>query len=124
MGYTVSGVRAHGVHRAPGVGRGRRVLRVLAGTAVVAVSVTAGGLVSVPARAAVAVRVSYAARACLAFAAYERAPDSARLDALMTVSERAPWRYLGRDVASLYVDHRAGAGKWYGADAKYVRGDC
>ena len=65
---------------------------------------------------------SWAGRTCSAFARWQHKPTVANLDRTLTFSEHVPWKYLGSDVASLYVAVR-GHGDTDLA-SQYVYEDC
>ena len=70
--------------------------------------------------------LSPAQSACAAFAAYERHPGAASLDALVTASFKLPHGYLAADVGLLYADSvtkKPGA-VYVASDRRYVADDC
>ncbi len=68
---------------------------------------------------------SWTARTCAAYAAWAKHPSTARLNAMLTDSENAPYKYIGEDAIGLYKDVRSGAAASYVAkDEKYFAEDC
>jgi hypothetical protein len=63
-------------------------------------------------------------RTCVDFGVWESSRTTAHLDALMTQSESVPVKYLGEDVAYLYVAVRQGDLKYIESEMNLVRGDC
>jgi hypothetical protein len=96
------------------------IKRITAGIAAAGIAVTAFAL---PASAAARpVHVNWTARTCSAFAAWERKPSTVRLDTLAADSFHVPWKYLGDDVASLYVAVRGHGDR--DLAVQYVYEDC
>jgi hypothetical protein len=69
--------------------------------------------------------VTPAARTCAAYAAWHAHPTTVRLNAMMTASFSAPWKYTGEDADGLYSDVRShSAAKYIAKDEKYFTEDC
>lgn len=85
---------------------------------------TAAGTVNLTARPATASvnAATPSQRACTAFAAWDRHRRTADLDAMLTTSELAPWKYLGSDAVVLYTDVRAHEST--ASDIRWLRADC
>lgn len=65
------------------------------------------------------------AATCDAYAAWLAHPTTQNLDHMMTVSEKAPWKYAGQNAAGLYSDIRSGAKRKYVlSDERYFNRDC
>jgi hypothetical protein len=94
----------------------RRVLAIVAAPAI-AITVWA-----MPASATTATPTT---RTCAAFVKWDHARTTANLNSMMTVSETAPWKYVGEDAAGLYSDVRGkAAAKYVTADIKFFGEDC
>jgi hypothetical protein len=100
------------------------IRKIAAGFVLVAASFTtaftAGTIAASPASAS----VNWTARTCAAEQAYVDRPTTANLDAMMTDSLHAPWRYVGNDAAGLYSDVRSGSVKYVASDERYFSEDC
>ncbi len=121
-----------GTHRKP-----RRTLRAIAKATMLATATGAVALsVAVPiglAQHATApaeittvayVTVTPAQRACAAFTTWERHPTAAHLHSLVTDSFTVPARWLGVDVAQVYLDVESHNGKYLSDDEAAVAQDC
>jgi hypothetical protein len=67
---------------------------------------------------------SWSQRTCAAYQAYVRHPSTGRLDAMLTDSENAPYKYVGEDAIGLYKDVRAGDTSYIAKDEGYFTKDC
>jgi hypothetical protein len=102
------------------------------GIAIFALSAVAAGiaaLIFLPGNAQAS--ATPAARTCSAFAAWEKHPATANIDAMMADTfagagwTASPGKYVIGDAASLYGDWRSGAAsKYVNNDVKYMRADC
>jgi disulfide bond formation protein DsbB len=93
--------------------------------AILALPVIAVGLV-IGATTASATTATPTAKTCAAFAKWDHARTTGNLDAMLTASMAAPWRYVGEDAAGLYSDVRDGAAgaKYVVKDVTYFAEDC
>lgn len=103
------------------------------GIAVFVLSAVAAGiaaLIILPGNAnANTLAASQGQKTCAAFAAWEKHPSAANIDAMLADTFTMTWsgdsKYVGGDAASLYGDWRSGAaGKYVNDDVKYMREDC
>jgi hypothetical protein len=85
--------------------------------------VVAGILANGTAHASVAAQTP-AQRTCAAFSTWDHKRTTANLNAMLTVSESAPWKYVGEDAAGLYTDVRSGKTGYIAEDVKYFGEDC
>ena len=108
---------------------GALALAVVTGSSIASAAATPPTLPIVPPAAVLAAYghaapVSWHARTCQAFYAWDAHRTSAHLDTLMTDSEHVPWRWLGGDVLNVYRDIRGHNSKYLGDDATAVNQDC
>ena len=100
----------------------RRALLVAAGTTVLAATMVGSAVTHLPVAQA---SESWSQRTCAAYQAYVRHPSTGRLDAMLTDSENAPYKYVGEDAIGLYKDVRSGAAASYiTKDKGYFSKDC
>ena len=95
------------------------IKRITAGIAAAGIAVTAFAL---PAQASTRPAPSWTGRTCSAFARWQHKPTVANLDRTLTYSLHVPWKYLGSDVASLYVAVRGHGDR--DLAGQYVFEDC
>ena len=69
-------------------------------------------------------QASASTRTCASFATWSAHRSNANLLALLAASESVPFKYLGNDVAYLYVAVRQGDLKFVESEMSLVRGDC
>jgi hypothetical protein len=67
--------------------------------------------------------VNWTQRTCAAFSTYEHHKSTANLITMLIDSTHVPFKYLGQDVAQLYIDTRTGT-KYADDDRQYAFSDC
>lgn len=78
----------------------------------------------VPVAAHAGTTVSPAQQTCAAYKAWLAHPSTARLNAMLTASENAPYKYVGEDAVGLYKDVRSGKTTYLAKDEAYFAKDC
>jgi hypothetical protein len=101
----------------------KRLLRMLAVALTVSFLVSWGINAAGAALVSPAHHVNWTARTCVAFSTYEHHKSTANLITMLIDSTHVPFKYLGWDVAQLYVDARSGT-KYADDDRQQAFSDC